>query len=320
MIKYIIGGLILLSTLIFGVQQTQILGAAPHVFTIGQGGTGLSTAPSYGQLLMGNNSSGYVLTATSSLGITGTADGTWSTTSASAWSLLGLGHSTTSTDYWKTQNNFYSTTSATYWADASTTIPKMYSTNTFTALNSFANSTSTLGTIDTFWSTLSNIATGIFTTLTTNGTASSTSLVVSDSYLTVGTKKLYTRWQGGGSLVQPTTTDEVFKPMINCLESGGNSVTIDKVDSILASTTFTGAENTQGLQWNISIAAFPASSSPMSLFTADVVTNSTSSMRTVTTGFSTATIPAGYCYFLDINAASTSQVGVFNVNLRGYEN
>jgi hypothetical protein len=35
------------------------------------GGTGLSSAPSYGQVLVGNGSGGYVLTATSSLGIAG---------------------------------------------------------------------------------------------------------------------------------------------------------------------------------------------------------------------------------------------------------
>jgi len=37
------------------------------------GGTGLTTAPSYGQVLMGNSSSGYSLTATSSLGLLGSS-------------------------------------------------------------------------------------------------------------------------------------------------------------------------------------------------------------------------------------------------------
>jgi nucleotide-binding universal stress UspA family protein len=40
------------------------------------GGTGLTAAPSYGQLLVGNSSGGYTLTATSSLSITGTLTGT----------------------------------------------------------------------------------------------------------------------------------------------------------------------------------------------------------------------------------------------------
>ena len=50
-----------------------------------QGGTGLLTLPSYGQMLVGTASGTYTLTATSSLGITGTADGTFSTTSADAY-------------------------------------------------------------------------------------------------------------------------------------------------------------------------------------------------------------------------------------------
>src|SRR3990167_8592650 len=60
-LKYIIIGVILSPFFANAV--------APLVFRTGQGGTGISTTPSYGQLLMGNNSSGYTLTATSSLGI-----------------------------------------------------------------------------------------------------------------------------------------------------------------------------------------------------------------------------------------------------------
>jgi len=40
------------------------------LLAVGSGGTGVSTAPSYGQLLVGNSSGGYNLVATSSLGIT----------------------------------------------------------------------------------------------------------------------------------------------------------------------------------------------------------------------------------------------------------
>ena len=45
--------------------------SATSTLSIGYGGTGLTTAPSYGQVLLGNGSGGYTLTATSSLGITG---------------------------------------------------------------------------------------------------------------------------------------------------------------------------------------------------------------------------------------------------------
>jgi hypothetical protein len=60
------------------VSATSTFSLANNVFGIlgiGYGGTGISTAPTYGQLLIGNGSGGYVLTATSSLGIGG--GGTW---------------------------------------------------------------------------------------------------------------------------------------------------------------------------------------------------------------------------------------------------
>ena len=43
---------------------------------VGQGGTGTTTAPTYGQVLLGNTSGGYDLVATSSLGITSGSSGT----------------------------------------------------------------------------------------------------------------------------------------------------------------------------------------------------------------------------------------------------
>ncbi len=81
------------------------------------GGTGTSTAPSYGQLLVGNALGGYDLLSTSSLGIVSGSSSGFSTTSANYWSSLGLGFSTTSANYWSSVNNFsgFSTTSADYW-------------------------------------------------------------------------------------------------------------------------------------------------------------------------------------------------------------
>ena len=49
---------------------------ATNTVSVGYGGTGISSAPSYGQLLLGNASGGYTLTATSSLGISGGGGGT----------------------------------------------------------------------------------------------------------------------------------------------------------------------------------------------------------------------------------------------------
>lgn len=69
--------------ILFGaINFTSIVHAATVLFPVG-GGTGTSTAPTYGQLLVGNSSGTYTLTATSSLGITGS--GSWATTSSDYW-------------------------------------------------------------------------------------------------------------------------------------------------------------------------------------------------------------------------------------------
>lgn len=75
----------------------------------------------------------------------GSADGTFSTTSANYWSTFGLAFSTTSTNYWETQqaargaDGTFSTTSANYWSTFglafSTTSTNYWKTqNTFEAL------------------------------------------------------------------------------------------------------------------------------------------------------------------------------------------
>ncbi len=104
------------------------------------GGTGTTTVPTYGQLLVGDGLGAYTLMGTSTLGI----QGIFSTTSALHFSSLGLAFSTTSNDFWQTQRNFFSTTSANFFVSSSTTIPKTYTANTFTALQTFGNASSTL--------------------------------------------------------------------------------------------------------------------------------------------------------------------------------
>ncbi|MBI1999576.1 MAG: hypothetical protein HYS74_02955, partial [Parcubacteria group bacterium] len=57
------------STLTGPLQAISGLVSASSTISVAYGGTGLSTPPTYGQLLLGNASGGYTLTATSSLGL-----------------------------------------------------------------------------------------------------------------------------------------------------------------------------------------------------------------------------------------------------------
>lgn len=61
----------------------------------------------------------------------------FSTSSADFWTSQRDFFATSSADYWQSQNNFFSTTSTNYFADASSTIPKTYTSNTFSLLNFF---------------------------------------------------------------------------------------------------------------------------------------------------------------------------------------
>ena len=66
----------------FSADQAQTFGAVGPYKPV-QGGTGISTTPSYGQVLVGDGSGIYTLMSTSSLGITG--GGSWATTSSDYW-------------------------------------------------------------------------------------------------------------------------------------------------------------------------------------------------------------------------------------------
>lgn len=155
----------------------------------------------------------------------------------------------------------------------------------------------TMARITTFITTTLNAVTGYFTELF------------------VGGHKVYPRWSDRMSIPQATSTNETMK-FGSCLESGGPSVTIDKVDTVIASTTsMTGKE---GIAWNIKIANSTASGTPMTLFTSTKNTYSTTT-QTYTTEFSTATIPSGYCYWFAPTIASTTQIQQMYLNIWGYE-
>lgn len=92
-----------------GIVVVYEYGPYTGVMGIDDGGTGTTTAPTYGQMLVGNSLGGYDLVATSSLGIQGV----------------------------------FSTTSAMNFVHSSTTIAKTYTANVFTALQTFGNASTT---------------------------------------------------------------------------------------------------------------------------------------------------------------------------------
>lgn len=128
--------------------------------------------------------------------------------------------------------------------------------------------------------------------------------------------RVYTRWRDGFMAIQPTTTDKGTFDMGwgNCLEPSGNSVTLDKVVSMIASTTNTVPET--GIDWNINIGPNFYEIED-TLFDADQNTVSTSTQTEHTPDVTV--IPAGYCYWPAIEATQSSQIGAFNVNYYGYE-
>lgn len=95
------------------------------ILNIANGGTGSALGP------FSTTSTDYWLT-TKSLG-------GFSTTSANFWASVGLAFSTTSDSYFLSQNQgaAYSTTSENYYQQASTTIPKTYTANTFGLTQTF---------------------------------------------------------------------------------------------------------------------------------------------------------------------------------------
>jgi hypothetical protein len=138
------------------------LGASAQL-TVTQGGTGLNTSSPY-TFIMGNNplrliassspTAGWftatdttatstfpnlhILTNLFKLGNSGCAEWSGGYLTATGISCgTGSGFSTTSSNYWASQGLGFSTTSATYFVHSSTTIPKLYSSNTFTNNNTF---------------------------------------------------------------------------------------------------------------------------------------------------------------------------------------
>ncbi len=128
-----------------GIVVVYEYGPFQGTMAVTNGGTGLSSGPSYGQLLMGDGAGGYVLVATSSIGLATTTD-----------SLVeGV------------QNLYYTESRVNEFVGASTTVAKSFTANIFTALQTFANAMFGNATSTNFAAT---------------GVASSSNLVASNSF------------------------------------------------------------------------------------------------------------------------------------------
>jgi hypothetical protein len=133
--------------------------------------------------------------------------------------------------------------------------------------------------------------------------------------LKIAGNKVSARWKNALNITTPTTTDNVLH-IGNCLEDGV-SVTIDKVRVVMASSTAASQ-----MSWNISWAADLSSSTPSSLFSA-VQYSSTTVTQSYPMNFTpnqNTTIPAGYCWYWNPSAASTTQIQNAIIQLFGYEN
>ncbi len=142
-------GFLKATTGVIGNALIDVASDITGILPIANGGTALSSAPSYGQLLMGNSSGGYTLTATSSLGLSSGGSGTvnsgtlnqlayyganGTTLSGIATSSLGL----LTTHVSEGSNLYYLDSRAQSFIHSSSTIPKTYTGNTFTGNNIFS--------------------------------------------------------------------------------------------------------------------------------------------------------------------------------------
>ena len=151
---------ILITAAIIGVVAlvfANIVYAAGTVCQIGNGCTGTSTSPSYGQLLVGNSSGGYNLTATSSLGISGGGSSASSTLLADNNSWTGIDNiSNASSNFagtWQTFSPSHFQTAGTY----------------LTAFGNYASTTGAAISISTSTETTNGVTQGMTIAISPNG-------------------------------------------------------------------------------------------------------------------------------------------------------
>lgn len=211
--------ILLVSALTLVGISVSITRAQFSVFIPAQGGTGTSTAPSYGQMLVGNAGGTYTLTATSSLGISSTDIGTVSTSSTPTIGQL---------SYWTSAG--YPSLLGTV-ATTTLTASSPLSLSNPVAKVGGSNSTLTLDTSGT-WSGLAGTASALSPGANINGTAftgasnititaaSSTLLADANTFSNVGT----TTFSGNAYVVGNLQVDGAFFAPVTLVASGNTTI------------------------------------------------------------------------------------------------
>ncbi|HVM73885.1 MAG TPA: hypothetical protein VMU13_03365, partial [Candidatus Paceibacterota bacterium] len=279
--------------IITGLSASDIpaLSSLDGMLGVSQGGTGTTTAPSYGQLLVGNSIGGYNLLATSSLGITGSGSSQWITSGSNIYYTVGsVGIGTSSPGSLlavQGVSNFTTSTSTFYSSGGINLTSGCFSVNgtCITTVAGSSASSTLLGDNNTFSG--KNVFTNATTTTLFSTTASSTNL--------------FSQSASFGSLIlgaATTTAGNGINLSSGCFAVGGTCISGSGGVSLSTSNTWTGLQKfTVG-----------ASSTNESVFgTIWVGGTATTTLQGSTTGTSTI---QGF-----LNVVGTNSTSTFSGNL-----